>query len=90
MRAVGEPACRNSIEALGQLQRPDFAGVNVPDVHTCGVSIGDIFAIERYYCCIDGRLGWVRCDLLLGRKGRCLVRKSPRHKRAVDYHRQRA
>jgi hypothetical protein len=67
MRAVGEPACRNGIESLGQLQRPDFAGVNVPDVHTCGVGIGDIFAIERYHSCIDRRFRRVCRDLLLYR-----------------------
>src|SRR6516162_2458086 len=39
MRAVGEPACGNSIEPLGQLQRPDFTGVNVPDVHARSVGI---------------------------------------------------
>jgi hypothetical protein len=65
MRAVGEPACGNSIEPLGQLQRPDFTGVNVPDVHARSVGIGDILAIERYHGCIDGRLGWIRRDLLL-------------------------
>src|SRR6516165_3250015 len=90
MRAVWEPACGSSIERLGQLQRPDFAGINVPDVYACGVGIGDILAIERYHGCSDGRLGRVRRDLLLGRKRRCPVRKSPRHNRTVDQQCERA
>src|SRR5215467_12809886 len=62
MRAVGKPAGRNSIEALGQLQSPDFAGIDKPKVDTCRVRIGDILAIRRYDGCSYGRLGWVCRD----------------------------
>lgn len=66
MRAVGEPACGKSIEALGYLQRPGFAGINVSDVHARRIGISDELSIGRYRRRNDGRLAGIRGDALLG------------------------
>src|SRR5215469_4989105 len=68
MRAVGKPACRNSVELLGQLKWPDFTSVNVPNVHARGVAIGNVLAVGRYYGGIDRCFAWVRRNLLLFRQ----------------------
>jgi len=59
IRAVGKPACRNSVEPLGQLKWPDFAAINVPNVHARSVAIGNVLAVGRYHGGIDGRFAWV-------------------------------
>jgi hypothetical protein len=65
MQAVRKPACRNHLHIFRQLEWSCFSAVQVPEIDSSRISVGDIFAIGRDHGCRDRHFRRVRRDPLL-------------------------